>query len=133
MEMSEVREELLQHFLRLINGECMMLCRKSSPSKFRHIPVDQFDDFEWKEFMDELESNSPLLLKVLSTVAIRSDPRYKNTPKSEKYPGIVTAAAVLLKQRNREMCGIPSLISLLMYSGHCEKQVHNHENYYYKN
>ena len=34
-------------------------------------------------------------------------------------------AAVLLKERNREMCGIQSLISLLLYSSHVDKQVGN--------
>ncbi len=39
------------------------------------------------------------------------------------FPGICSAAAILLKERNREMCGLQSLVSLLMYSCHAEKQV----------
>ena len=49
--------------------------------------------------------------------------RNQDSPKTNKYPGMVTAAAVLLKQRNREMVAIPSVVSLLMYRGYCQKQV----------
>ena len=42
------------------------------------------------------------------------------------HPGIYSAAAVLLKERNREICGLQSHVSLLMYSCHAEKQVHVH-------
>ena len=122
LDVSEVKEELLKHFLCLITEECMELCKKG-PSKFRTIPVNQFVDFQWKDFVTELEEKSPILLKVLTAVVTRADRRCERTPKTNKHPGIITAAAILLKQRNREMCGIPSLVSLLMYAGHCEKQV----------
>ena len=39
------------------------------------------------------------------------------------YPGICCAAAILLKERNHEMCGLQSLVSLIMYTCHAEKQV----------
>lgn len=119
--MSEVKDELFKYFLTLINRECTELCQKGT--RFRSIPVDQIANFRWDDFIEEMESKSPLLLRTLTTVATRVDHRYQHTPKTAKYPGIVTAAAVLLKQRNREMCGIPSIVSLMMYAGHCEKQV----------
>jgi len=40
------------------------------------------------------------------------------------YPGICITVAVFLKERNWEMCGMQSLISLL-YSSHIEKQIIN--------
>lgn len=79
--------------------------------------------FKWDELMDELRSNSPLLLKVLTSVAVRNDHRNKKKVGSAHYPGIATAAAVLLKERNCHVSGVQSLVSMLMYSSHCEKQV----------
>ena len=66
---------------------------------------------------------SPLLLKILTAVVVRIDSRY--APKSQivHHPAIVTAIAVLLKERNREMSGVQSINSCLMYACHCEKQV----------
>ena len=73
--------------------------------------------------MDELRSNSPLLLKVLTSIAVRNDHRNRKKVGSAHYPGITTAAAVLLKERNCHVSGDQSLVSMLMYSSHCEKQV----------
>ena len=41
---------------------------------------------------------------------------------SSHNPGICCAAADLLKERNREMCGLQSLVSLLMFSCHAKKR-----------
>lgn len=122
MKMSAVREELFKYFLMLINNECSTLCQKGT-SPFRKIPVNDIAHFKWEQFIGEMESKSPLLLRILIAIATRVDHRYQHIPQTAKFPGIVTAAAVLLKQRNREMCGVPSIVSLLMYACHCEKKV----------
>ena len=122
LEMREVRNEIFTLLLSLLNAECVELCRRGA-SRFRSIEVDKISSFKWEDFIEELNSKSPLLLQFLTTVASRVDKRYQQTSPAERYPGIVTAAAVLLKQRNREMCAIPSVVSLLMYACHCEKQV----------
>jgi len=123
MGMPEVREEVFKHFLRLIEDECGVLCKKSRPSQFRHISVEDLEKFEWLNLMEELKSKSPLLLKVLAHVVVRWDPQYETRSPSVYHPSIVTAAAILLKQRNREMCGLQTVFSCLMYACHCKKQV----------
>ena len=40
------------------------------------------------------------------------------------------AAAVILKERNREMCGLQQMISSLMYGSHCEKKVRMYKELY---
>ena len=121
MKIPDVKKELHIHFLNSINRECTELCKKDT--LFRGIPADQIASFRWEVFMDELESKSPLLLDILTVAATRVINRNQGSPKTNKYPGMVTAAAVLLKQRNREMVAIPSVVSLLMYRGYCQKQV----------
>lgn len=122
MKMDAVREELFKSFLKLINIECSELCQKRQ-SPFRKIPVDKIPQFQWEHFIEDLELKSPLLLRVLITAVTRIDYRYQHIPETAKFPGIVSAAALLLKQRNREMCGMASVVSLLMYACHCEKKV----------
>ena len=124
MEADEVREAIISKFLWTLNQECSKLCRKSdTPSLFRRIPVEAMKEFEWTRMSSELQSNAPLLYRLLYSIVARSD--HRNVVKVGKahFPGLCSAAAVLLKERNREMCGLQSMISLIMYSTHCEKQV----------
>ena len=125
MAMSDVRESLFSLFLHSINEECNNLCRRSpeSISLFRKMPLSQIVDFNWSALVSELQSRAPLLYKALSSIAAHSDPRNKSKVGAAHYPGICMAAAVILKERNREMCGVQSVLSLLMYSCHCEKKV----------
>ena len=62
----------------------------------------------------ELEAQAPLLLKALSSIVTHNDHRSVSKVGASHFPVICMAAAVILKERNREMCGVQSLISLLM-------------------
>ena len=46
----------------------------------------------------------------------------KKKGESAHYLSILMAVAVILKERNREMCGVQSLISLLLFASHVDKQ-----------
>ena len=123
LAMDAVKESIFTSFLELVNRECSELCQTANSTNFRHIPVDQYGSFEWDMFMEELRSKSPMFLKILTTIAVRNDHRNTKKTGSAHFPGIGTAAAVLLKERNCHMSGLQSLVSMLMYSCHCEKQV----------
>lgn len=124
LSVETVREAIITQLLGLLNRECSKLCRfNPTSSPFRTIPVEKMVEFKWDDLMSELESSVPLLLKILHCLAARNDRRNKCKTGAVHNPGICTAVAVLLKERNREMCGIQSLLSLIMYSCHCEKQV----------
>ena len=125
MAMDEVRERLFCLFLDAINDECNNLCQRPPANRllFRNIPPSQAVNFKWSLLVTELQSRAPLLFKVLSSIASRYDHRNQGKVGTSHHPGICMAAAVILKERNREMCGVQSVISLLMYSCHCEKKV----------
>ena len=74
-------------------------------------------------FVADLKDNAPILLHILTAVASLSDHRNQIKVGSHHFPGISTAVAVLSKERNREMDGFQSVVSTLMFLGHCEKQV----------
>lgn len=128
LAMNDVREAIITLLLGTLNRECSKLCRKTEPVSFRKLPVEKLANFKWEDVMAELEHDAPLLLKIVHCLVARNDRRNKCKVGAAHYPGICAAVSVLLKERDREMCGLQSLISLLMYSCHCEKQVHN--NYY---
>lgn len=125
MKHKELADLVLQHFLDKIHSECSTLCQRSSipHSPFRRITIDKFDTFQWKSCIEHLSLKAPTLLHLLSTIVSHSDHRNAKKVQSAHYPGICMTVAVLLKERNREMCGVQSLISLLLYSSHIEKQV----------
>ena len=119
-----VKEAIIQHLLGTLNVECNKLCRKKQPSSlFRKIPIEKLAMFKWQEMVMELEQDAPLLLDIIHCLVARNDRRNKCKVGAAHNPGICTAVAVILKERNREMCGLQSFLSLLMYSCHCEKQV----------
>lgn len=125
MSVDGVREAIITLLLGTLNQECGKLCRRQPQSSFRKIPVDKLAEFKWSDMMLELERDAPLLLKIIHCLVARNDSRNKCKVGTAHHPGICTAVSIILKERNREMCGLQSLLSLLMYSCHCEKQVHN--------
>ena len=120
-----VKEAIITQLLGVLNEECRQLCRRSdTPSPpFRRIRVEKLCEFKWKTMTAELQTKAPLLYKILHSLTSRND--YRNVVKTgaAHFPGICFTAAILLKERNREMCGLQSIISLMMNACHCEKQV----------
>ena len=125
LSMEGVKEAIITQLLGTLNQECNGLChrKKERSSLFRRIPVDTMVDFKWAQMIEELESRAPLLLRIFDCLVTRNDHRNKCKIGVAHYPGICTAIAIILKERCRDMCGLQSLVSLLLYSCHCEKQV----------
>ena len=65
---------------------------------------------------------APTLLRLLSTIVQHNDHRNTSKRGDRHNPGISMAMAVLLKERNREMCGLQSLIVLLLFKGQAHKK-----------
>ena len=110
----EIKKLLLLRFFDLIDQECADLCRKNpgTISSFSNIPVDKLVQFKWNDLVDDMRSKSPNLLQAFSTVVSHNDHRNTSKKGDQKHnPSICMATAVLLKERNREMCGVQSVIS----------------------
>ena len=120
MAIESVKEAVLSLILQDISQECSNLCKKTPTSLFRKIPVDKMAEFSWEELIKELTFTAPTMLRIVSSIAVRIQ---NQVTSPSHYPGICAAVAVMLKERNKEMCAIQSMLSLLMYSCHCEKQV----------
>ena len=123
MCMEDVKECLYDLFISTINDECNKICQCSVISVFRNMSMNQAVDFKWSLLIIELKSKSPLVYSVLSSVVTRDDCRNTIKVRDSHNPGICMLAGVILKERNGEMCSLQSILSLLMYSCHCEKRV----------
>ena len=117
-----IRQHLITKVMKVINDECSSLCRVSGHpvSAFRKLSPEQAEAFSC---MEELEIRAPTLCDLLGHIVSRSDCRNKMKKGVRHYPGICTAIAVLLKERNKNMCGIQSFISLVLFSSRVNKKV----------
>lgn len=132
LQIGALREAIVNSFVNTICLECNTLCQRmnGATSLFRSIPVTAIADKKWEAFIEELQSKAPTMLHLFTTIASYHDHRNETKIGASHYPGICTAIAVLLKERSREMCGLQSIISALMYACHCEKQVYTKMNSY---
>ena len=73
--------------------------------------------------MSELEEKAPLLLQIFQLIMSANDHRNQHKGGDQHYPGICMAMEVLLKERNREICGVQSVLSLLLFFSHAENKV----------
>ena len=119
----DLRDAIIKQLLREINKECNSLCKKTIATHFRTIPVDELANFKWKDMVADLQLKVPLLFTILHGIAARNDNRNVVKVGAAHYPCICTTAAILLKERSREMCGLQSLVFLAMYTCHAEMQV----------
>ncbi len=124
MEVQVLKEAVFTYFLQTISDECNRLCQTSCTSLFRAIPVTSLANIKWVEFIAELGSKAPILLQSIFFLVSVNDTRNTTKVGAVHFPGICATVAVLLKERCREMCGVQSLVSVLMYACHCEKQVY---------
>ncbi len=131
---SEVRRGLTEKFAGLLREECAQMCRRTWRTKaplFRRLPTEKAEEFSFPECIADLERTCPTLLRFLTSVVSANDARnaeqiVKYRKKStHHYPGICTAAAILLKERNREMCGLQTYVALVLYHSNVKKRVHN--------
>ena len=124
MGIEGLREAVFTYFVQTLSDECSSLCRMTEGgSLFRSISVTALASNSWEAFICELESKAPTLLHTLLTLVCVNDGRNTKKVGASHFPGVCAAIAVLLKERSREMCGLQSLVSVLMYACHCEKQV----------
>ena len=109
--------------LSLIDDECAALCRQAEPTCFRKTPSEELHDFKWSTYISEMKAKSPVLLKLFRMIVSHSDSRNDHKQGNRHNPGICMAISVLLKERNREMIGLQTYISLLLFTSHVQKQV----------
>ena len=60
MQHDGIREAVVRVLLGKLNEECTNFCRKTTPSLFHTIPVDQLDTFSWKDMVADLQQKAPL-------------------------------------------------------------------------
>ena len=125
----ELREQLIQKFIDIIGSECTTKCKcnlpsSNVPSLFRKIPIKDMPEFKWSRCLEEVKAHALTFLRRLVSVSSRTDRRNKEKRGDSHSLGICMALACIFKERNREMCGVQTLLSLLLFKS-CAEKVHN--------
>lgn len=105
---SYLKEEILFKVMNPVNEECAAICKRT-------------DKFSWEDCISEPQSTYPTLLRVHRSVVSYSDNR--NVHKQSSSPGLCMAILVILKERNRDMCGVQTFLSLVLFNSHMQNKV----------
>ncbi len=121
-----LRSCIVDKVVSLINDECSQLCSTSAKpgTLFRQVSFEPSPSFSWNgQCIAELQSKCPTLYQVLWAIVSRSDKRNRVKKGDHYFPGMCVATAVLLKERNKHMIGIQTILSLILYSSRVQKKV----------
>lgn len=119
-----IRKALLRQMSKRIRQECKSLCsKKSQKSILRRGSVDDVKNFKWKRLCRELRQRAPTLYHALKAACDRPGKRRATCISSKRV--LPMAAAVLLRGRNQFLCMPQTIISTILYTGHCSKMVCN--------
>ena len=120
-----LREHMVEKVVQAVGDECAALCSKSAkpPSQFRQLSLDQMEEFSWEQCVSELKQKCPVLFRLLSFVVSHTDHRNASKREEKHHQGICMATAVLVKERNREMTGMQTFFSLLLFSSRVQNKV----------
>lgn len=118
-----LRERLINKVLAVVDDECSALCSRAQPTPFRSCKISELTSFSWSQYIHEMEKKSPILLQMLTKIASHSDHRNETKRADRHYPGICMSAAVLLKERNREIVGVQTHLSLALFSSRVHEDV----------
>ena len=114
---------MIKRVIAIVNDECIDLCYRSQPSLFRKSNPRDYTNFKWSNLISEPELRSPVLFQLFKTIVSHGDHINEKKKGDVHIPAACMAVLVLLKERNRDMVGIQTCVSLLLYGSRAQKQV----------
>ena len=127
MENDAVKGSCIANILNELSDQCSELCRLNNSSMLRSKTVRDIVSFKFGDFVNkELKEHASLLYQFLFTVAC-SKANSRNTVKTpeKKIVVMAMAAGILVKARNKDMCMVQVVTSLLLHSGGLSEMVGN--------
>ena len=104
-------------FCSLIHKEVKSIASTKVKSTLLYQSKQSICDFDWKKVEREMATHCPLLLRVLAAATKTRSERVNRTMT------IVMCFAMIVKHRNPNVNLLQKIITLILYAGHCSKQV----------
>ena len=113
------RKPVFKSINKRINQECKVISKRSLISPFRLKSMKSLKSFKMRLLVKFFKRKAPYLSRCLKAAA------------NGESNVVTTAASILLKARNNDLCSLQAVISIIMYAGHCSKQVCQYTVYFY--
>ena len=107
-----LREAVVSQLGACMKKELNYLCSHKLSSVHRRTDLNALKSFDWKHARAELITHAPTFHQVISGCLPTSGDELRQNAV------IVLVSAILLKARNRSMCAVQTMISLLLHEGH---------------
>ena len=112
-----LRFAVLAKVVWLIRKEMKTLCSLKIVSAYRDTSFHSLLSFSWDRLVADLALHAPILHTIVSGCV----PQRGDDSRCNAVIGMVVT--VLLKSRNRSMCAVQTVFSLILNEGHTNKQV----------
>lgn len=111
------RSHILNKIGQVIRHEIKAMCSGSTNSVLQSLDTNDLKKFSWDRVLRELKLHAPVLSDILFSCT-------KTRFQHRNQTGVVCfIASIMIKQRYRRMNLVQKIISLILYVGHCAKQV----------
>ncbi len=106
-----------RYFVQLISKECKAEIKKlcSKGSVLLKKEKEDLTTFSWQAFVKTVERNAPTLSALLHSLI--------STSSLDHHAIVGVCIAILVKSRCPSACLIQRIVSLVLYAGHCSKQL----------
>lgn len=101
----------------VIGKEVLVLCSDKIRSVQRQYERNDLISFNWEKVLEEARQHAPHLVQVLSSCLKTLNSKKKSTQI------IALVISLLCNYRRRTMNVVQNIISFILYTGHCSKQV----------
>ena len=101
----------------LVRRELTLICSERVKSILSSQSPAVLHEFTWDVLLNELASNAPVFFSILNSCTRTHKPRHSQNAV------IGTCSAILLKFRSPMMNVLQNILTLILYAGHCRKQV----------
>ncbi len=103
---------------RLLRDDVRKMCSDYVHSILSDRNSDSLKNFQWSSVMKEMQKHAPYLVNILLSCT------KTKVPRNNRVSTICLCAAILFKFRYLRMNVVQKIITLILYTGHCEKQVY---------
>ena len=120
-----VRNAVLKVTTSIVQKEMKEMCKRSNPSILRNKSPAAMETFNWDLIISELKARAPTLLQLLKGFVEVKQRRVSAKGKARQLPDNATisiCSAILLRHKNQHMNLLQRIISMILYSGHTNKQ-----------
>ena len=116
---SPFKHPTVEHMCKILKREVHHLCgMKCGKSILRDLTPKRLSNFSWAIVCKEIKNYAPTLYQVVRSVTSKSQQKHLF--------GLGTSLSVILKHRNKFLGLLQGIVSVILYVGHCSKQVNSY-------